>query len=306
MPFAEEFLHHPDRFPAGPHGEPWGSEEVVIDFARGPYRFVGLSVDQVEEVRRRFAGLCREPVSGEAALQSSLFRASQKQFRSIDLAGWESTLDFDYAARAVRFAGLMTMGRLDWCPALRGALWPCDGDDFLGPFENFFRILVAYRLQEAGGVLLHSAGVVDGQGRATLFLGRSGAGKTTLSRLCTHLGLQILSDDLNALCPGPEGTVVEKMPFAGDFGTTSTPFRAYPLRALCRLEKGTEDRVEEMSAAQSLALLVACSPGVNGDPHRLERLQANLEAALAEAATVSLTFSLAGTFWEALEGYLGR
>jgi hypothetical protein len=53
---------------------------------------------------------------------------------------------------------------------------------------------------------------------------------------------------------------------------------------------------------QTLALLFACSPFVNADPHRRDRLFGVL-AGLARAAPGRvLTFSLAGGFWDILTG----
>ena len=54
MSFGAGFLHNPDLFPARPAGEPWGDRELVLDLPGGPYRFSGLSADQVESALGRF------------------------------------------------------------------------------------------------------------------------------------------------------------------------------------------------------------------------------------------------------------
>ncbi len=302
MSFGEKFLQYPDLFPNRHSGESWGDRSLVIDFVGGPYLFRGLGAAQVEACRERFGELCKEPEEvGPPSLESRVFQVSGREFRSFDMNGWTYTFDRDYTADSVRLAGFDFVGRLDWTPQLNCALWSSEegGPPFQCLFENFFRVVVAYRLLELGGALLHSACAVS-QGKAYLFLGQSGAGKSTISRLSLDSGRRVLSDDMNALCPHEGQTWVEKLPFAGDLGRTPTPRSAYPLRSLSRLRQGA-DQLRPLPPAQAVATLIACAPFVNSDPHRLDRLVANLQALVASLPAQELTFSLDGPFWELLE-----
>lgn len=302
MSFGATYLEYPDLFPARRGGERCGDRQVIVTLPGGPYAFSGLDPAQEQIVRERLDGYCREEGdAAAAAVQTLVFRVAGADFLDIETRGWEYTLDLDYEPAAVRLAGLELMGRLDWNPALRGALWTSafDRESFYGAFENFFRVLFAYRLLEGGGALLHSAGVVDGGG-ALLFLGRSGAGKSTLARLSLESGRTVLSDDMNALWPAEEGPSVARLPFTGDFPVRSSESGYYPLRAICRLQKGERNSLAPMRAAEALAALVACSPSVNRDPYRRERLLANLTALVRSVPTHVLTFSRAGGFWELL------
>jgi hypothetical protein len=242
-----------------------------------------------------------------------LKRSAAGDFLPRDVRGWEYGLDCDHALRAVCLAGLGIMGRLDWRPALGGILWtPEDGGAlFPGIFENFLRVLVAYRLLELGGVILHSAGVVRGGG-AYLFLGRSGAGKSTVARLSLDRGAEVLSDDLNALLPAAAGRAaagsqVHKLPFTGDLGGRRAARPPVPLAALVRLEKHTRDECRPLSRAEALACMLTCSPFVNADPHRRGHLETVLLALLGPPgapapAALELRFTLAGRFWSILDG----
>jgi len=310
MSFGERFLTFPDLFPARRAGEPWGERQVSLDLPGGPYRVAGLSDRQAEAAGERFGALCREEgphteAAGDA-VRGLLFRAPASDFRAVDTRGWEYAMDFEHGERSVRLAGLHLMARLDWAPALSGALWTSEeGPLFPGIFENFLRVQVAYRLLALGGVVLHSAGIAEeppGKG-AFLFLGPSGAGKTTLSRLSEACGRTVLSDDMNALLPGPgpgEPPRVVKLPFTGDLGERREAHPPRPLRGLLRIEKGPADALRPLSSAATLALLVACSPFVNADPHRQDLLLGVLSGLARAAPARVLTFSLAGGFWDIL------
>ncbi len=300
MSFAAAFLREPDLFPARRSGERWGGESVTIDFAAGPYRFEGLSPQQAATVRERFRDRITAAGEDRSATTTPVFRAAATDFVEIDPRGWEWTLDLDHQPDAVRMAGRGFVARLDWRPELAGALWTAvEGPLFQELFENYFRILAAYRLAERGGALLHSAGIVD-DGEAFVFFGRSGAGKSTISRLALGAGRLVLSDDLNAVCSADRRAVVEKVPFAGDLGRTSTPSESYPLRALLALEKGAESDLRPVSSGRTLAALLASAPYLNRDPHRLELLTANLERLIGDVETGVLTFDLGGSFWHLL------
>lgn len=291
MSFGQTFLRNPDLFPARHAGEPWGDRELVLDLPGGPYGFSGLSADQEETALARFGDL---RVASEPAITTSLFRAATEDFLEIDTRGWEYGLDFDFGPSSVRLAGLDLTGRLDWRPGLRGAIWtPAGaGDRFPGIFENFCRVLVAYRLHELGGAVIHGAAAVDG-GEALLFAGRSGAGKSTVSRMAMERGLTILSDDLNALLPGG---ILAGLPFTGDLDKADSRSR-YPLRAVLRLEKDTEDRLRPLRRAETAACLLACSPYVNADPNRHAALLSTLLDLMEGIPAYSLRFSLTGGMW---------
>jgi hypothetical protein len=356
MSFGARFLRHPEGFPERQAGDAWGDRELTIDLPGGPYRVLGLSAAQDASVRATFPGslgahatdaadgaaaaaddddaadgMASRPAAVPSAVAAGpsipilLLRHAAGEFLPVDVRGWEYGLDFDWSPAAVRLAGLGLVGRLDWPPdraGMRGALWtPEDGGErFPGVFENFLRVLVSYRLLELGGAVLHSAGVVR-DGAAFLFLGRSGAGKTTVARLSLAQGAEVLSDDLNAVVAGAPGTgedadapraagaagvsgcAVLKLPFTGDLGDRRAVLPPVPLGALLRLEQATADALLPLSRAETLACLLACTPFVNLDPHRRERLEEVLLALAAAAAprAYTLRFTLGGGFWSIID-----
>lgn len=302
MSFAGEFLRFPDLFPGRRAGEAWGDRRVVLDVPGGPYAFDGLSARQEEAVRHRFAGLCR--AGGAAAVESRVFAAPAGDFLEVDTRGWEYALDLDPSPAALRFAGLRLMARLDWTPSLAGALWTpeSEGEVFWPVLENLFRVLAAYRLLETGGAVLHSAAVTDGEA-AWLLLGPSGAGKSTAAGLCRERGAAVLSDDLNAVSLEGDVPRVVRLPFTGDLGGDGPGEGpgSFPLRAVLRLVKGSEDRVRPLSPARTLAGLVAAAPFVNRDPWREDALLDVLERLSRAVPGYELVFSLGGGLWDSLK-----
>ncbi len=305
MSFGEAFLNSPDLFPARQTGETWGDERVVICFAGNDYICCGLSATQAAAVRERFAELC-VPSPGERrpAVEIRIFRAADEDFIE-DERVWEFDFDLDYAPEAVSFAGFRFMGRLDWAPRLQAALWSSEDGRLVSHaiFENVLRVVVAYHLLEQGGVLLHSAALGD-EGGAHVFFGPSGAGKSTISRLGFETGRAVLSDDMNALRPMADGVVVEKLPFAGDFGhTIKSAGVQFLVRDLYLLEKGSVPAVRSLRPAQAVAALLGCAPFVNRNPYRFDELVQKLQELNAQLPVRVLTFAPDTCPWDLLRGF---
>lgn len=317
MSFGDEFLRHPDLFPGRRSGEPWGEGSLTLGVPGGPYLVSGLAATQVAALESRFGRLCRVGEIEGTQIATAVFRAPAADFLDLDTRGWEYTLDLDHTERSVRVAGLRLMARLDWAPGLAddradnlaGGLWTSEtaGEEWASVLENYLRLLTAYRLLAAGGMLLHSAGVSDGES-AWLLLGPAGAGKTTASRLCLAAGAEVLSDDLNAVVfpTGGEGGAprVARLPFTGDLGDRqgSAPGEpgSYPLQGLLRLRQGPGESLVPLSRASALAALIAAAPYANRDPFRREALLGVCERLAMAVPAWELTFSLEAGLWSIL------
>lgn len=111
-----------------------------------------------------------------------------------------------------------------------------------------FRILHSLLLAKEGGLLIHAASAVR-HGRAFLFAGLSGAGKTTISRLAPP-DVTVLTDEISYLRPRADGYTAFGTPFAGELARPGENLSA-PLAAIYLLAQGPENRIEplEMSDA---------------------------------------------------------
>ncbi|HEV7238405.1 MAG TPA: hypothetical protein VGQ36_04130 [Thermoanaerobaculia bacterium] len=94
----------------------------------------------------------------------------------------------DEPYRVVRFDESFTRGELFLAPAAAAM--------HVNPFEYpLDEVLIANLLGRGRGVELHSCGIIDKQGRGRLFVGMSGAGKSTTARLWGDDAAGIVSDD---------------------------------------------------------------------------------------------------------------
>src|SRR5215469_11582906 len=106
------------------------------------------------------------------------------------------------------------------------------------------RILHSLVLAGRGGFLLHAASAVC-EDRAYLFSGISGAGKTTITRLAPK-DVVLLTDEISYIRGCNHRYSACGTPFTGELDRAGENCSA-PIAALFFLEKGQENRVEQMS-----------------------------------------------------------
>jgi hypothetical protein len=291
------YLVDPETFPARAEGAPWGDVRVGLRIGGEAIRLEGVSRAQSDTIEELWSGFVVAP-SGDGGDEAevSVFRAEPRAFRSFDRSGWTYSLDFDYGSTHTHFTGIDLIARIDWGTRLRGALWIVSEEPevFHGALENFLRVFVSHALALRGGLLLHSASVLD-PGGARLFLGRSGAGKSTVSRSALASGRSVPSDDLNLVLS--DGRLAGS-PFLGDVGSRENG--SHPLVGIYRLEKGATDAVRRLGPGEAFAALLACSSFINRSPFLRERLWSNLTALAGRVPSYSLTFRREGAFWALL------
>jgi len=129
--------------------------------------------------------------------------------------------------------------------------------DFLFPLEYpIDELVLMHRLALGEGVELHALGLVDQDSSGYLFLGHSGAGKSTTARLWMRQpGVQLLSDDRIILRQQDGIYRMYGTPWHGDAGVSS-PASA-PLSAIFLLEQGPEHQLLSISQPQAAAELFA-------------------------------------------------
>jgi len=119
-------------------------------------------------------------------------------------------------------------------------------------------VIVAHLLGRGRGVELHGCGIIDRDGRGQLFVGQSGAGKTTTARLWLEDGpYEIVSDD-RVIVRQVEG--VWRMfgtPWHGE-AELSSPASA-PLAAIHLLAQAPRTELVDLAPAAAAASLFGCA-----------------------------------------------
>jgi hypothetical protein len=119
--------------------------------------------------------------------------------------------------------------------------------------DSVLRILHTLHLAKNGGFLVHAASAVR-NGKAFLFAGVSGAGKTTISRLAPADAV-LLSDEISYVQKQGDTFHAFGTPFTGELAKSGENVSA-PVAVLYLLLKGVENRIEPVAqAAASCALL---------------------------------------------------
>ena len=108
------------------------------------------------------------------------------------------------------------------------------------------------------GVEVHACGVIDPSGDGQLFIGQSGAGKTTMARLWHDIpGATILSDDRIILRQIDKKLWMYGTPWHGE-AMLASPDRA-PLTRIHFLEKGSRNEFISLRDPVALGRLITCS-----------------------------------------------
>jgi hypothetical protein len=208
-------------------------------------------------VEGRYAGFPGAAESAECDFDIELI--PQKRAEEASLLDGDSAAD---DVRVWREGGLwnLTRGdfRAEWSPAerrgrIRQSMNPYSVDCVL-------RIVHTLALAKQGGFLVHAASAIR-NGKAFLFSGVSGAGKTTISRLAPA-DATLLTDEISYVRrsganagASSEGYVAYGTPFAGELAEPGENVQA-PIATLFFLEQGPENRIEAVNSPSVAARLL--------------------------------------------------
>jgi hypothetical protein len=170
--------------------------------------------------------------------------------------------------------------------------------------DSVLRILHSLILAKRGGFLLHAASAIC-DGRAFLFSGVSGAGKTTMTRIATP-DVTLLTDEISYIRPCDDRSGVRAdansyrafgTPFAGELAKAGENTSAQ-IGALFFLDKGPANRIEELSSAEAVRRLMRNILFFAEDPNLVEELLATSCAFVASLPIRRLTFYPDSRVWD--------
>jgi hypothetical protein len=162
--------------------------------------------------------------------------------------------------------------------------------------DSLLQMFLSWALLPEGAFLLHAASVVR-NGKAFVFVGRSGAGKSTVASLSPQGS--VLTDEISLIKRVNREWRAFGTPFRGEFRANGANISA-PLGGIFRLVQSPENRIAPLRPAELLKSLL---PGVLffsselADHHRL--LQILADASL-EVPGYNLQFQKNRSFWEVL------
>ena len=161
--------------------------------------------------------------------------------------------------------------------------------------DSVLRIVHTLVLAEKGGFLLHAASAVR-NGRAFLFSGLSGAGKTTISRLAPA-DVTLLTDEVSYLRPGSEQYFAYGTPFAGELAKVGENISA-PVAAVYLLAQGPENRIDPLTPAEATRGLLRNILFFAKDPELVKKVFDTAFRFAASTPVHRLTFVPDSRVWE--------
>ncbi|HYU23370.1 MAG TPA: hypothetical protein VEM60_09540 [Candidatus Dormibacteraeota bacterium] len=162
--------------------------------------------------------------------------------------------------------------------------------------DSLLRVLLSWQLLGHHGFLLHAATVIR-NGKAYLFTGRSGAGKSTVASLSPQGS--VLTDEISLLRRENGVWRAYGTPFWGEFRAAGSNTSA-PVAGIFRLLQAAENR---LGALRPLAILRALLPNVlffSAEAEANRRLLEILGQAATEISGYNLAFRKNSVFWEVL------
>jgi hypothetical protein len=215
---------------------------VVIAIGGVPVRVNTTDPDFLEMLENRYAGF----VGAEAHVEFDF---------DVDLTPPAlANRDADVSVKHRSGRWFMERGdfRAEWEPAT-GKGWIRQSAN---PYsiDAVLRIVHTLVLAKQGGFLLHSASAIR-KGKAFLFAGVSGAGKTTISRLAPA-DATLLTDEISYVRKRDEDYFAFGTPFTGELAKLGENTSA-PLAGLYLLAQGPQNKIETVGAADAGRELLA-------------------------------------------------
>jgi hypothetical protein len=185
-----------------------------------------------------------------------LSRSASADFRfHADLAPLEIR-DPDAEVRLTCRASGWTLERGDFCaewdPASRTGKIKLQPSPYA--IDALLRILHSLTLARQGGFLLHAASAIR-NGKAFVFTGVSGTGKTTIAGLAPR-DATLLTDEISYVRKPGSSYIACGTPFSGELGKPGKNVSA-PLAAVYVLAKGPANRVDPLPVADAARTLLS-------------------------------------------------
>jgi hypothetical protein len=160
------------------------------------------------------------------------------------------------------------------------------------------RIVHTLLLANEGGFLLHAAGAVR-NGRAFLFSGVSGAGKTTIASLAPA-DVALLTDEISYVVKKPDGYFAFGTPFAGELARVGENLCA-PIAEVFLLAQGGENKIEPLDSSTAARMLLRNTLFFAEDPSLVNAVFQSVCEFVRQVPVHRLTFLPDAKVWELIQ-----
>jgi hypothetical protein len=213
------------------------NSSVVVEIGGLPIRLRCDNPEFVRQIQERYTGYLSSSTEARFDFEIELAPPGTK------------SRDADVSVTWVSGRWLMERGdfRAEWNPSTaRGRI-----QQTINPYslDCVLRIVHTLLLAREGGFLLHASSAIR-NGRAFLFSGVSGAGKTTMARLAPP-DAALLTDEISYVTRAKGGYFAVGTPFFGELSRAGENLRA-PIEALYLLAKGPENKIEPIEGADAV------------------------------------------------------
>lgn len=216
--------------------------DVAVEIGGMPIRLRTHDAKFRALLEKRYAGFVRPAGTSSLAFDVDVIHPERAVSRAQELRVWNEH-------------GIWRLERGDfraeWDPGLgRGKILQS-----LSPYaiDSVLRIVHTLIQAPEGGFLLHGASAIR-NGRAFLFSGVSGAGKTTISKLAPPDSV-LLTDEISYVRREGERYLACGTPFAGELARLGENAAA-PVERLFFLGKGLKNRIQPIDTADALRMLL--------------------------------------------------
>jgi len=220
---------------------------LVIEIGGMPVRVNTTDSGFLVMLERRYSGFLGSSEKAEVEFDVDLVQPGLVQ------PGFD---DPDAGVRVTHHRGRWSLTRGDfraeWEPAARKGWIRQSANPY--SIDAVLRIVHSLVLARQGGFLLHSASALR-NGKAFLFAGVSGAGKTTISRLAPP-DVTLLTDEISYVRKQDDGYVAFGTPFTGELAKLGENVSA-PVAALYLLAQGPENRIDPVAPGEAARSLLA-------------------------------------------------
>jgi hypothetical protein len=258
--------------------------EAVVEIGETPILLRAHDEGFWEIIQQRYSGFVRK-------------RQRPACTFDVDAVGPEASLSDEGELRVWSQDGLWRLERgdfrVEWDPRTRRGHILQTSTPYA--IDTVLRIVHTIIQAPEGGFLLHGASAIR-NGRAFLFSGVSGAGKTTISRLAPKDAI-LLTDEISYIRRDLSGYRACGTPFAGELARPGENAAA-PIERLYFLAKGPENSIEPIEDAEALRMLLRNILFFADDAELVKMVFRSASEFLRRVPAFRLTFYPDGRVWD--------